>query len=169
MAGSSSDLHSVSQIWLTATQILELNFPHFPKTRMGVQKYFKRHLRNNPSAIRSKGSGKGCPLEYRADLLPIHAQRALLAMLSDSKIEYSTAPSQSPVDFFEQLRVASGYKLFLSPAEMAEDGLNLLSVLNRFLASSADFSREDLSGALYLAEGLIRAGNSLSKTEGGAA
>lgn len=167
MAGSSSDLNSVSQIWLTASKILELNFPHFPKTRMGIQKYFKRHLRNNPSAVRCKGSGKGSPLEYRADLLPVHAQKALLELLPDSPIEY--APAHPPVDIFEKLREASGYKLFSSPAEMAADGLNLLSVLNRFLASSADFSREDLSGALYLAEGLIHAGHALSKTEGGAA
>lgn len=166
MAGSSSDLHSVSQIWLTASKVLELNFPHFPKTRMGVQKYFKRHLRNNPSAVRCKGSGKGGPLEYRADLLPIHAQKALLALLPDSPVE---SPVQSPVDFFEQLYEASGFKLFSSPAEMAEDGLNLLSVLSRLLASDGHYLRAELSEALFLAEGLIRAGHALSKTDGGAA
>lgn len=166
MAGSSSDLHSVSQIWLTANQIIDLRIPSFPKTLMGTHKYLKRHLRNNPGAVRCKGSGKGGPLEYRADLLPIHAQKALLALLPDNSIE---SPTHIPAATFEQLREASGFKLFSSPAEMAEDGLNLLSVLSRLLASDGHYLRAELSEALFLAEGLIRAGHALSKTEGGAA
>jgi hypothetical protein len=59
--------------------------------------------------------------------------------------------------------------LFSCPAEMVDDGLNLLSVLNCLVASNGHFVRDDLSRALELAEGLIRAGNSLSKSEGGAA
>lgn len=79
------------------------------------------------------------------------------------------ASAISIVDLFEPLHEASGYKLFSSPAEMAEDGLNLLSVLNRFIASNGHYERAELSEALFLAEGLIRAGHALSKTEGGAA
>lgn len=167
MAGSSSDLHSVSQIWLTAQKIQSLNLPSMPGTERGIRKHMENKAAGNPLARRYKTVGKG--FEYRADLLPIHAQKALLAMLSDSQAELSPAPVKTTLDFLSDLSIHSHNILFSAPAEMVDDGLNLLSVLNRFIASSGDFVRDDLSRALELAEGMIRAGNSLSKSEGGAA
>lgn len=166
MAGSSSDLHSVSQIWLTAQKIQSLNLPSMPGTERGIRKHMENKAAGNPLARRYKTVGKG--FEYRADLLPIHAQKALLAMQPDSQVEHSPAPVKTTLDLLSELSIHSGERLFSCPAEMVDDGLNLLSVLNRFIASSGDFVRDDLSRALDLAEGLIRAGNSLSKSEGGA-
>lgn len=168
MAGSSSDLHSVSQIWLTAYQIIDLHIPGFPKTLMGAHKYLKRQLRSTPDAVRRKHGVQGKSIEYRADLLPIHAQKVLLAMLPDSQAEQSPAPLKTTLDLLSEFSIHSGERLFSCPAEMVDDGLNLLSVLNCLVASNGCFVRDDLSRALELAEGLIRAGNSLSKTEGGA-
>lgn len=167
MAGSSSDLHSVSQIWLTAQKIQSLNLPSMPGTERGIRKHMENKAAGNPLARRYKTVGKG--FEYRADLLPIHAQKALLAMLSDSQVEHSPSPAQPNFDFLSEVSIHSDNLLFSCPAEMVDDGLNLLSVLNRLVASNGHFVRDDLSRALDLAEGLIRAGNSLSKTEGGAA
>jgi hypothetical protein len=169
MAGSSSDLHTISQIWLTAYEILSLNLPGMPNTPQGVRKNLNKASLLDPLAIRPKKGVQGKAIEYRADLLPIHAQKALLAMQSDSQAELSPAPVKTTLDFLSDLSIHSHNILFSAPAEMVDDGLNLLSVLNRFIASSGDFVRDDLSRALELAEGLIRAGNSLSKSEGGAA
>jgi len=169
MAGSSSDLHSVSQVWLTAYQILDLHIPGFPKTLMGAHKYLKRQLRSAPDAVRRKRGVQGKSIEYRADLLPIHGQKALIGLLPDNHHEYVLEPDQSPIDLFEQLRVASGHKLFSDPDEMLGDGLNLLSVLNQFMAECSCFNRVAVADAIMHAEGLIRAGHALSKTEGGAA
>lgn len=79
------------------------------------------------------------------------------------------ASATSPIDLFEQLRAASGHKLFSDPDEMLGDGLNLLSVLHRFMAECSCFDRVAVADAIMHAEGLIRAGHALSKTEGGAA
>lgn len=167
MAGSSSDLHSVSQIWLTVQKVHSLSLPDMPGTQRRILSCLEEASTRNPSAKRKACGRKG--FEYRADLLPIHAQKALLAMLSDSQVELSPAPVKTTLDFLSDLSIHSHNILFSAPAEMVDDGLNLLSVLNRFIASSGDFVRDDLSRALELAEGLIRAGHALSKTEGGAA
>lgn len=168
MAGSSSDLYSVSQIWLTAYEILSLNLPGMPTTPQGVRKNLNKASLRDPLAIRPKIGVQGKAIEYRADLLPIHAQKALLAMQQDSQVEHSPSPAQPNFDFLSEISIHSDNLLFSCPAEMVDDGLNLLSVLNRLVASNGHFVRDDLSRALELAEGLIRAGNSLSKTEGGA-
>lgn len=163
MAGSSSDLHSVRQIWLTASQIIYLNIPGIPKSSRGVHKYLKRQLLCTPDAVRRKRGVQGNRIEYRGDLLPIHAQKALLTMQPYDQV------GLHPLYILSQLYIHSGERLFSCPAEMVDEGLNLLSVLNRVIASNGDFVRDDLRRALDFAEGLIRAGNSLSKTEGGAA
>ncbi|MDM5062616.1 hypothetical protein OB934_07380 [Aeromonas salmonicida] len=167
MAGSSSDLNSVSQIWLTTQKILSLNLPSMPGTERGIRKHMENKVAGNPSARRYKTIGKG--FEYRADMLPIHAQKALLRTLQDSQLECVATPAKTTLDLLSELSTHSYDRLFSSPSEMVDDGLNLLSVLNRFVAATDDFNREDLGNALMHAEGLIRAGNSLSKTEGGAA
>lgn len=167
MAGSSSDLHSVSQIWLTAQKIQSLNLPYMPGTERGIRKHMENKVAGNPSARRYKTIGKG--FEYRADMLPIHAQKALLRTLQDSQLECVPVPAKTTVDLFEQLRDASGNKLFSDPNEMLGDGLNLLSVLNQFMAECSCFNRVAVADAIMHAEGLIRAGHALSKTEGGAA
>lgn len=167
MAGSSSDLHSVSQIWLTAQKIKSLNLPSMPGTERGIRKHMESKVADNPSAMRYKSIGKG--FEYRADLLPSHAQKALLEMLSDSQVEHSPAPAKTTLDLLSEISINSDDRLFSSPSEMVDEGLNLLSVLNRFIAATDDFNRADLGNALMHAERLIRAGRALSKTEGGAA
>ena len=167
MAGSSSDLHSVSQIWLTVQKVHSLSLPDMPGTQRRILSCLEEASTRNPSAKRKAFGRKG--FEYRADLLPFHAQKVLLAMLSDSQVEHSPAPAKTTLDFFSELSIHSYDRLFSSPSEMVDDGLNLLSVLNRFVAATDDFNREDLGSALMHAEGLIRAGQALSKTEGGAA
>ncbi|MGU5692387.1 DNA-binding protein [Aeromonas veronii] len=172
MAGSSSDLHSIREIWVTIADCE--NLPGLPTsktsqyTRNAIRKRLDCKAKRVPGTKR-KAVGKGKALEYRADLLPLQAQRALLEMMSGSKIEYSPAPCQSPAGIFEQLREASGHKLFSDPDEMLGDGLNLLSVLNQFMAECSCFNRVAVADAIMHAEGLIRAGHALSKTEGGAA
>jgi len=163
MAGSSSDLHSVSQIWLTVQQLKSLSLPDLPGTERGIRKHMENKVATNSSARRHRDVGKG--FEYRADILSIHAQKALLELSSEG-IEL---PDTDHTDILSSICRHSGNLLFSSTAEMVDDGLNLLSVLNRFIASDGDFVRDDLSRALDLAEGLIRAGHALSKTEGGAA
>lgn len=172
MAGSSSDLHSIQEIWVTIADCE--NLPGLPTSKNNL--YSRNAIRNRldykakqKPGTKRKAVGNGKALEYRADLLPIEAQRALLGMMSGSKIESSPAPFSSPVDLFEQLRVASGHKLFSDPDEMLGDGLNLLSVLNQFMAECSRFNHVAVADAIMHAEGLIRAGHALSKTEGGAA
>jgi hypothetical protein len=167
MAGSSSDLFSIQEIWVTIADCE--NLPGLPTsknslyTRNAIRKRLDCKAKRIPGTKR-KAVGKGKALEYRADLLPVQAQRALLGMPPDSH----TSPAQPNFDFLSEISIHSDNLLFSCPAEMVDDGLNLLSVLNRLVASNSHFVRDDLSRALDLAEGLIRAGNSLSKTEGGA-
>lgn len=163
MAGSSSDLRSVSQIWLTVQAISSLSLPEMPSTQRRILSRMEEASALVPSAKRKATGRKG--FEYRADLLPIHAQKVLLELSSEGVDLLAV----DPTDVFSSTCLHSGNLLFSSPAEMAEDGLNLLSVLNRFIASNGDFKRDDLSRVLNLAERLIRAGHALSKTEGGAA
>ncbi|MGL4887647.1 MAG: DNA-binding protein [Aeromonas veronii] len=168
MAGSSSDLFSIKEMWVTIADCE--NLPGLPTsknsqyTRNAIRKRLDCKAKRIPGTKR-KAVGKGKALEYRADLLPLQAQRALLGMPQDSH----TSPAQPNFDFLSEISIHSDNLLFSCPAEMVDDGLNLLSVLNRLVASNGHFVRDDLSRALDLAEGLIRAGNSLSKTEGGAA
>lgn len=172
MAGSSSDLFSIKEMWVTIADCE--NLPGLPTsknsqyTRNAIRKRLDCKAKRIPGTKR-KAVGKGKALEYRADLLPLQAQKALLAMQQDSQVEHSPSPAQPNFDFLSEISIHSDNLLFSCPAEMVDDGLNLLSVLNRLVASNGHFVRDDLSRALELAEGLIRAGNSLSKTEGGAA
>ncbi|WP_143241663.1 hypothetical protein [Aeromonas sp. SCS5] len=166
MAGSSSDLHTISQIWLTVQKIHSLSLPDMPGTQRRILARLEGAVSRDPSAKRKANGRKG--FEYRADLLPFYAQKELLSRLSDSQEDLSPSPANPPLDLLSELSIHSGDMLFSCPAEMVDDGLNLLSVLNCLVASNGHFVRDDLSRALELAEGLIRAGNSLSKTEGGA-
>ncbi len=96
-----------------------------------------------------------------------------LTAQSVQSVNFSGMPAMasaiSSVEIFDQLRVASGYKLFSDPDEMVGDGLNLLSVLHHFMAECSCFNRVAVADAIMHAKGLIRAGHALSKTEGGAA
>ncbi|KIQ84679.1 hypothetical protein [Aeromonas sp. L_1B5_3] len=153
-----------SGLWLTLSEIIELKLPSLPRSREALRVFLNELGEERPSLIKESSGQKrivGMRL-YRADLLPFRAQRAL-------PVPSSIISSVDAADMLTAINFHSNWKLFSTSAEMAECGQFLLSFLNGLVASNGDFVRDDLSRALDLAEGLIRAGNSLSKTEGGAA
>lgn len=153
-----------SGLWLTLSEIIELKSPSLPRSKEALRVFLNELGEERPSLIKENTGKKGMAGKrlYRADLLPFRAQKAL------------PVPSHgiSSVDaevLLTAINFHSDWKLFSTSAEMAECGQFLLSFLNSVTASNCDLNQDDLSRALELAEGMIRAGNSLSKSEGGAA